>query len=92
MIHKLPTHILEQYIIPNISDNIIYTIRESSYLFTELTYKRFSKIQSKKIQQLKLVHNTVTIALFNHINSIIVDNIMIKQDYIIKKNYNNIII
>jgi hypothetical protein len=81
MIQQLPTHILEEHLIPYITDYTIPHFRESCDLFNELSYKRFSKIQSKKIQEIRFVHKTVITSLYNRINSITADYLMIKQDY-----------
>jgi len=81
MIQQLPIHILEEHLIPYITDYTIPHFRESCDLFNELSYKRFSKIQSKKIQEIRFVHKTVITSLYNRINSITADYLMIKQDY-----------
>jgi len=81
MIQQLPIHILEEHLIPYITDYTIPHLRESCDLFNELLYKRFSIIQSKKIQEIRFVHKTVITSLYNRINSITADYLMIKQDY-----------
>ena len=81
MIHQLPIRILEEHLIPYITDYTIPHFRESCDLFNELSYKRFSKIQSKKIQEIRFVHKTVLTSLYNRIDSITADYLMIKQDY-----------
>ena len=81
MIQQLPTHILEEHLIPYITDYTIPHFRESCDLFNELSYKRFSKIQSNKIQEIRFVHKTVLTSLYNRIDSITADYLMIKQDY-----------
>ena len=81
MIHQLPIRVLEEHLIPYITDYTIPHFRESCDLFNELSYKRFSKIQSKKIQEIRFVHKTVITSLYNRIDSITADYLMIKQDY-----------
>jgi len=69
MIHQLPIRVLDEHLIPYINDRTIPQLRESCDMFNELLYKRFSKIQSKKIQEMSFTHDIIEKSLRTRITN-----------------------